>query len=76
MARTTGYRVTITGWLTFVKSDINDQHAAITAIRAGATDPAALAGKLTAIKIETRQSSYDPDETTQVRKTRTAKAAK
>ncbi len=72
MSRQSGYRVTLTGWITFAKGDLDAQHDAITAIRAGTTAPATLAGKLGHVKIETRQSSFDPDEATQVRKTRKA----
>lgn len=75
MARATGYKVTLTGWLTFDKKDIDSQHAALTVLRAAKEKPAELAAKLTGVQVEARQSSYDPGEAAEVKKTVAAQAS-
>lgn len=72
MARTAAYKVTITGFLTYDRKSFDSQHDAVVLLKASKDKPDDLLGKLTAVKVEAKATSFDPDETAQVRRTRGA----
>jgi hypothetical protein len=64
MARVHGRKVIIKGFLAIDRKSLDAEHDAIVMLRKAQSDPAALAelaGKLSGVTFETRQTSYDPD---------------